>query len=214
MHRRERNHVNKLIKHTKANYYIGELNKYNNNPKKMWSTVNKLTNKISKTTNVSELKIDNETISKPKDIAKAFKTFVCEVGPKLASVLPNSSRSPDNHIKQRESEFEIQKISVDQVYKLLCALKTSKPAGHDKIPQKLLKDAADILAHSLTIVFNLSVETGIFPDDLKTAVVSPVYKTGDTTECTNCGPISVLSAVAKILKRLISYQLYKYLETQ
>ena len=42
----------------------------------------------------------------------------------------------------------------------------------------------------------------------------PVYKTVDKTECTNCRPISVLPAVAKILERLISDQLYKYLETQ
>ena len=103
--------------------------------------------------------------------------FFCEVGPKLGGVLPNSSRSPENYIKQRESEFEIQKMSVDQVYKLLCALKTSKAAGHDKILQKLLKDAADILAHSLTAVFDLSVfETGIFSDDLKTAVVCSSHK--------------------------------------
>ena len=72
------------LKHTKANYYIGELNKHNNNPKEMWNTVNKLINKNSKTTNVTELKINDETISKPQDIAEAFNTFFCEVGPNLA----------------------------------------------------------------------------------------------------------------------------------
>ena len=71
-YKREKNRVNKLIKHTKANYYIGELNKHNNNPKEMWNTVNKLINKNSKTTNVTELKIKDETISKPQDIAEAF----------------------------------------------------------------------------------------------------------------------------------------------
>ena len=64
-------------------------------------------------------------------------------------------------------------------------LKVSKAAGHDKISHKLLQDAADVIAHSLTAIFNLSTETGVFPEDLKIAVVSPIYKTGDKSECTN-----------------------------
>jgi phage terminase large subunit-like protein len=48
-YKREKNRVNKLIKHTKANYYIGELSKHKNNPKEMWNTINKLINKNSKT---------------------------------------------------------------------------------------------------------------------------------------------------------------------
>jgi hypothetical protein len=91
----------------------------------------------------------------------------------------------------------------------------SKAAGHDKISHKLLQDAADVIADFLTAIFNLSIETGVFPEDLKTAVVSLIYKTGDKSECrpTNYGPISVLSAVAKTFERLISDQFYKYLET-
>ena len=213
-YKREKNRVNKLIKHTKANYYIGELNKHNNNLKEMWNTVNKLINKNSKTTNITELKINDETISKPQDIAEAFNTFFCEVGRNLAKNLPNSNISPESYIRQKESKFELQLISVEQVYKLLSTNKVSKAAGHDKISHKLLQDAADVIAHSLTAIFNLSIETGVFPEDLKTAVVSPIYKTGDKSECTNYRPISVLFAVAKTFERLIiSDQFYKYLET-
>ena len=51
-----------------------------------------------------------------------------------------------------------------------------------------------------------------FPNDLKTAIISPLYKTGSKTECSNYRPISVLSTVAKIFEKLISVQLYEYLE--
>jgi hypothetical protein len=60
------------------------------------------------------------------------------------------------------------------------------------INHKLLQDAADIIAHSLTTIFNLSIETEVFPEDLKTAVVSPICKTRDKSECTNYRPILVL----------------------
>ena len=53
---------------------------------------------------------------------------------------------------------------------------------------------------------------GKFPDDLKIAIISPIYKTGNKTESTNYRPISVLSVVAKIFEAIISQQLSNYLE--
>ena len=41
-------------------------------------------------------------------------------------------------------------------------LKCSKAAGHDKIPVKLVKDAADILSKPLAAIFNSSLESGVF----------------------------------------------------
>jgi hypothetical protein len=46
-------------------------------------------------------------------------------------------------------------------------MKTSKSAGHDRIPPKLLKDAyaAEEIAPSLAAIFNASINLGIFPGD-------------------------------------------------
>ena len=51
-------------------------------------------------------------------------------------------------------------------------INTSKATAHDRISPKLLKDSADIIAESLTVIFNKSIETGIFPDDLKVAYIN------------------------------------------
>jgi hypothetical protein len=56
-YKRARNALNKLIKDTKRNYYTSVLNDTKNNPKNMWNTINKLTNKKSKTTTITKLKI-------------------------------------------------------------------------------------------------------------------------------------------------------------
>jgi hypothetical protein len=40
----------------------------------------------------------------------------------------------------------------------------------------LLKDSADIIAPSLVNIFNQCIKTGIYPDDMKTAVISPIFK--------------------------------------
>ncbi len=90
---------------------------------------------------------------------------------------------------------------------------TSKATGHDRISPKLLKDSADIIAESLTVIFNKSIETSIFADDIKVACASPIYKGESKTECSNYRPISVISVVAKVFEKLVSGQLVEYLET-
>ena len=70
---------------------------------------------------------------------------------------------------------------------------------YDRIPPKLIKDAADVISSSLTKIFNKSISTGSFPEDLKTAIVCPIYRLGNKTECENYRPkISILSIIAKI----------------
>ena len=63
---------------------------------------------------------------------------------------------------------------------------------------------------SLTSLFNLSLDTSTFPDDWKLAKVSPVYKSGDWCNSNNYRPISVISAVARIFKKLSYDQLENY----
>ncbi|XP_028416157.1 uncharacterized protein LOC114539748 [Dendronephthya gigantea] len=48
--RKARNELNILIKRTKTNYFTNTLNNCENQPKQMWKTINKLTNKNTKTT--------------------------------------------------------------------------------------------------------------------------------------------------------------------
>jgi hypothetical protein len=48
--------------------------------------------------------------------------------------------------------------------KILKSIKASKSTGHDRIPPKLIKDAAEEIVASLTQIFNKSISTGIFPD--------------------------------------------------
>ena len=55
------------------------------------------------------------------------------------------------------------------------------------------------------------METGVFPDSLKIAKETPVFKTGDLKEISNYRPISVLPCFSKILERIMHNHLYSYL---
>ena len=75
-----------------------------------------------------------------------------------------------------------------------------------------LSNAAHIIAPSLQIIFNKSLELGHVPDDWKLARVTPLYKgTGSKDDRSNYRPISVISHIPKIIEKFVSSMLNKYL---
>ena len=55
-------------------------------------------------------------------------------------------------------------------------------------------------------IINLSISTGVVPSRWKTAVVTPLYKDGETNSAANYRPISVLTVVSKIMERVVHNQ--------
>ena len=54
---------------------------------------------------------------------------------------------------------------------------------------------------SVTKLFNLSLQSGTFPDDWKFARIVPIPKSGDPTNPFNYRPISILPLLSKLLER-------------
>ena len=61
---------------------------------------------------------------------------------------------------------------------------------------------------------NKSIESCEFPDNLKKADVSPIFKNDDGTNKKNYRPISLLSALSKVFERQISQQMTPFAKTK
>ncbi len=212
-YKKVRNEVVKIVKNAKANYYMQAFSNCEANPKKMWKKVNELTNRNAKSTNINDISDDGNIVTEPGKIANVFNNFFTDIGPKLAKDLPEHYQIPESYVKPLNTIFSFQLVTETDVSKLLYTIKTNKATGHDRISAKLLKDGADVIAKSLSTIFNKSILSGSFPDDMKIAIVSPIYKSDCKSKPTNYRPVSVLSAVAKIFEKLISHQLSNYLES-
>ena len=59
----------------------------------------------------------------------------------------------------------------------------------------------------------MSIDTGVFPDSLKKAQVTPLHKKNDPLSKTNYRPVSVLPVFSKMFEKVFETQLSDFFDT-
>ena len=59
-------------------------------------------------------------------------------------------------------------------------------------------------------IVNKSLETGVFPENWKTAMVTPMEKVAKTKRCDEYRPINTLKTCEKIMEKVVKVQLEQY----
>ena len=214
-----KNEVNINMKCSRKKYFSDKLLETKGDVKGTWKVLNSALGKRSKTTHINSLVIDNQEITNPEDIVtnlnKHFTTIAektlkeseqdyCRIK-KFHSVLDYTSKLP------RTSErFRFAQISNTSIINAVSGLKNSKSGT---LPAKFLKDCISVVASSLDLIFNKSVQLGIYPNNLKIARICPIYKgKGSKSNPDNYRPISVLSVIARTFEKLVHDQLSDFLK--
>ena len=114
--------------------------------------------------------------------------------------------------KMNNNVFSFRKVTYEEILNEINSLDTSKSTQSEDIPFKIIKDNADIFANFILQNFNKCIIDGKFPDQLKKADVSPVFKKGNHNDKTNYRPVSILPSLSKIYERLIYNQINQMTE--
>ena len=116
--------------------------------------------------------------------------------------------TPSPHIP---SLTEVQ-VTESEVLKILNSLNINKSSGPDRIPNKLLKMTAILIAKPLATLYNKSLQLGLFPSSWKKACITPIFKQkGSSSDPHNYRPISLLPNLSKILEKLVFSKIYAHL---
>lgn len=102
-------------------------------------------------------------------------------------------------------------VTEQEVLKKLQCLKINKSVGPDNIHPKLLLELKLTLAKPLAKLFQLSLNTGVVPEDWRIANVTPLFKKGSRCETKNYRPVSLTSIPCKILETIIKDNINKHL---
>ena len=108
--------------------------------------------------------------------------------------------------------FDFDFVSREHVKNQIRSLNPKKKGTFAGIPSKILKLANEESSKSLTEIWNRKiVSESLFPEELKLADVTPVFKKNDSTKVQNYRPISVLPTVSKAFERLMHEQVARYM---
>ena len=97
------------------------------------------------------------------EVSELLNTFFVEIGPSLSRNVANVDTTYEEFLCATTKEFIFEKTTTAYILSLLSKLCKSKATGLDKISAKLLKECPDLIAESLTLIFNQSLSTGILP---------------------------------------------------
>ena len=114
-------------------------------------------------------------------------------------------KSPQNH-----HGIFLTPTSKIEITKLIGSLKSKNSSGHDGISNRILKGITHSISEPLSIIFNRSMEEGIFPSEMKKADTVPLYKSKAKDDKNNYRPISLLT-ISKLLEKVMHNRTYSFL---
>ena len=96
-------------------------------------------------------------------------------------------------------------------WKIFFSLNFSKSLGYDEVSFNVIKKCFRSLDKPLLHRFNVLLQNGIFPNELKIAWVTPVFRYGSDSGLGNYRPVSVLPCFSKILEKTMHKRPCKHL---
>ena len=101
------------------------------------------------------------------------------------------------------NDFTFHKVNPHEIMLKLKRVNPRKATGYDNIPGKLIRLAHRELSFPISNLINAGLSQCHFPNSLKCAEVSPVFKKSDNLKKGNYRPVSVLTTLSKIFESVM-----------
>ncbi|XP_072033092.1 uncharacterized protein [Amphiura filiformis] len=173
----QRTVTNEMIEMSKQNFYRNELENADN--KTVFKKVNGLLNRFTKV-----LPAHESAQELANDFASFFNNKVTTIYQDLGKDQPDLDRYdplPERPVCASFSEFDL--LGEEDVLKALNKAST-KSCLLDPVPTWFLKQNIHVFVPIITRIINESLHTGVFPDNLKHSIVTPIIKNHLSTQMT------------------------------
>jgi len=180
------------------NSYILEIESgIKSKPNRFWNFVNY---KRKSAGYPSTMSLHGRVCDNPLEICNLFADFFQDVY--TNSNLPNVYRI------SRNPKFSMFRLTVEDIVSELSTLDINQGTGVDSIPSIVLKATANVIAHPISALFNLSLANGYFPISWKCSFIKPIFKSGARSNIENYRGICILSVLPKLFEKLVTKQLF------
>ena len=105
----------------------------------------------------------------------------------------------------------IKRSSESAIMTKLQKLKVDKSPGPDEIHPRVLKELATVIAQPLRHIFQLSLDSGVIPEDWRSSNITAIFKKGKRSNMGNYRPVSLTSVVCKVFESIMRDHMMEYL---
>jgi len=120
----------------------------------------------------------------------------------------NDAPNKGDSIKPRLENIIFNTYSVRRAIK---KLKANSSGGPDTIPPMFTKNCCEHLVFPLAYIFEVCFNASYVPPLWLQGYITPIFKNGDSTSCSNYRPICLTSVFLKIMEAIIKDRLMSYL---
>lgn len=178
--------------------------------------INQIIGKNKDKTNVIDcLRVGELEISSSHEITNHLADYFANVGKTFANKIPPSRKKIKQYLNEMKScsnTLFLSPVTEAEVDGLIRKLPNKTSSGYDSINNVLVKKVRIAIVKPLTIIFNNSITSGVFPTNMKYADVIPLHKSKDKRLATNYRPISLLIVISKLLEKIMHKRTYEFLQ--
>ena len=197
---KELKHVINEATHKEKQIYFDQYINKSNDAKKLWSHIKQNVRLKQK------LELPNHGVFRDPDAIN--KHFMNVPG---SDTVPTSSLTHFQSNCTTDASFELCVCTARDVEKVIQSLK-SNATGIDGISLDMLSLMLPDMLGTITAIINRSIETSTYPDLWKEAIIRPLPKSSNPSTLKDLRPISILPCISKVLEKIVSAQVTKFLE--
>ena len=152
-----------------------------------------------------ELEVENEL-----DIAKCLDRNFQKLGLYKGQYVS----APNISLIEVRGKFCFRTVTLKELYDAIDSLDNNKSPGPGVFNAWAIKAVKLPIETHLQFVFNTCISQNVFPENLKLAFISPVYKKGDVKICENYRLISIAPMFAKLFERILLNQVNEFIQKE
>ena len=125
---------------------------------------------------INSQRVNKEEIIDNKIIVETFNKFFINLGSNLADKIPLSSTNFESYLPDITTALSDKPLLKKEFKDAFFTLKINKSPGYDNLNVNVIKSMYHKLKIPWMSIFSQSLSTGISPDKIKIANVSPIFK--------------------------------------
>ena len=210
-----KNKICREILLSKRKYYEKCFENCQSDLKKTWKLVKSALGCSLSNAQIKSILHENIEYFDDQIIADLFNSYFSNVAQTLDSSLPHTNLDPLEYLRSNvsnvSSSMYLSPVTDDECVAMIDNL-TNLRTDLSSISIDVLKTHKYQLSPIISSTINFSFQVGVFPDILKIATITPIFKKGDSKLLKNYRPISVLPVLSKIFEKCLYNRLINFID--